>query len=115
VQLDITNYPGTPADRTLDSAQLPPYLFPAGALSCAVLSSHPCISSHASSSIVPDATHFINDLESTCYGLKSLNESDQLASFFKPLWSTTGQVVMKRTNCTVARTHAHDAPPRMLT
>jgi hypothetical protein len=80
-----------------------------------LLSPLSCISSHASSSIVPDATHFINDLESTCYGLKSLNESDQLASFFKPLWSTTGQVVMKRTNCTVARTHAHDAPPRMLT
>nr|UQE87402.1 glucokinase [Acanthamoeba castellanii] len=74
LSLDITNYPGTPADRTLTSDQLPTYLFPA------------------------DATHFINDLESTCYGLKSLNESNQLASFFKPLWSTSDTVTMERAN-----------------
>jgi len=71
LNLCITNYPGSAQDRTLSSWQLPTFLFPIG------------------------TTHFINDLESTCYGIKSFNESGHLASFFRPLWPSSNEVVMK--------------------
>lgn len=60
--LDVTNFPGSEQDRHLIKAELPPLLFP------------------------PHNTHFVNDLESTCYGIKALNERGELGSYFKTLW-----------------------------
>jgi len=40
----------------------------------------------------PDATLFVNDLEGTCAGILALNETDQLGSFYTPLWVSEGGV-----------------------
>jgi glucokinase len=66
-QLDVTNYPGSDEDRHVKRERLPTFLFP------------------------DNNTHFINDLESTCYGITALNEENVLGDYFKPLWLSSGE------------------------
>jgi len=61
-QVEITNYSGSSAERTIKTSDLPPLLFPAG------------------------RTVFVNDLESCCYGILGLDEQKKLGEFFAPLW-----------------------------
>ncbi|KAL6064298.1 putative Group A glucokinaselike [Balamuthia mandrillaris] len=60
--LDVTNFHGDATHRRLKRSELPSFLFP------------------------PTKTHFINDLEGTCYGVSSMNASGALDQCFKPLW-----------------------------
>jgi glucokinase len=61
-KVTVTNYEGSEAERTLTTSHISPDIFP------------------------PKASRFINDLESTCYGINSLNQQGRLCDFFQPLW-----------------------------
>jgi hypothetical protein len=66
-QVDITNYDGGVEGRIIRVEHLPRTLFPL------------------------ESTYFINDLESTCYGIYSLHLDGKLSSFFRPLWGAGPQ------------------------
>jgi len=62
---------GEAASRTLHKTDLPQNIFPS------------------------NRSFFINDLESTCYGILALNVSGKLSSLFSPLWPQEAPVQLK--------------------
>lgn len=76
MQIEMTNYQGSKENRKVKREALISSMFPA------------------------TNTFFINDLESTCYGVISLSEEGVLGTYFKALWGKETEISLHPGNCT---------------